>query len=125
MGSNGPFIWWGTNLDLMAVCQGTALIASGIVIFIKEARASSVVVALLTSILFTGVGVPYVAIHMQWEWTGLSMLSAGFGFGSMTLAYSAMRVAEVLQKRAESMAIKWGGDKLGLPDDEQDQPKGT
>ena len=132
MGSTGPLVWWGSNLDLMAVCIGTALIASGIVIFIKAARASSVFVALLSSILFTMVGVPYFAIHQQWEWTTLSILSAGFGFGSMTLAYSAMRIAETLQNRAESAALRWSTDH-GLPPPEeserhrlkQDQPKGT
>ena len=106
MGSVGPFQWWMANIDLMGLCHVVTIMASGIVIFSKSARGSSVVVALLTSVLFTSLGVPYFSINQSWQWTSLALLSAGIGFGCLTLAMTAMKVSEVIQSRLVTAAAQ-------------------
>lgn len=107
--TDDPFTWWSANLGLMVFCHVIALIASGIVIFTNHARVSSVITALLSATLFTALGIPYMSIEHKWVWTSLLGLSAVFGFGSMSLAYTAIRISETLQRRAETAASKWSG----------------
>lgn len=123
MGADGPFVWWAAHLDLMALCQVISFIASGIAIFLKNARGSSVAVAFLSSLLFTSLGIPFLSIQYAWQWPTLSVVSAGIGFGSLTLSYTAMRIAEILQKRAEKGAAVFGGDKAP-PLDEREMRMG-
>lgn len=119
---SGPFQWMQANVDLMVFCLVISFVAAGITIFLKTARGSSVVVALLSSFLFTSLGVPYMAIQHSLPWTHLSLLSAVIGFGALTLPLGAIRIAETLQKKGEDAAVKWGGSKLG---NEPQPPKET
>ena len=95
----GPLVWWKANVDLMVFCLVIAFTASGIAIFLKNARGSSIAVALLSSFLFVSLGIPFLAIEYKWYWTSLAITSALIGFGSLTLAWTAMKVSTVIQNK--------------------------
>lgn len=108
----GPFAWWLANMDLMVLCHFISFMASGIVIFLRSVRGTSVIVALLSSSLFTALGVPTLSIDYSWHWTTLMLFSAALGFGSLTLALTAIKVSETLQRRAIEGAATWGEGRL-------------
>lgn len=120
-GSIGPLLWWRTNVDLMVFCMVIAFTASGIAIFLKNARGSSIAVALLSSFLFVSLGIPFLAIEYKWYWTSLAITSALIGFGSLTLAWSAMKLSTVIQNKfiddAGHMVTRFthGDDAPGTP----------
>lgn len=98
----GPLAWYQMNTDVMVFCLVVSFISSGIAIFLKNARGSSVAVSLLSSLLFVSLGVPYMSINYHWAWTSLATFSMIAGFGSLTLAWTLLRIATMLQGKAET-----------------------
>lgn len=130
----GPLEWYRLNTDLMVFCLLISFVASGITIFLKNARGSSVAVSLLSSFLFVSLGIPSLAIRYKWYWTDLALCSAIIGFGSLTLAWTFIRIAGTLQRKAETGVGAWAdgairklgsGGEQGLPPVPPGDPQGA
>lgn len=104
MNSNRPLEWFIANYDGMLLALIATFSAATATAMLRGARGTTILIGLLSAFMFTGMGVPLVAINWGLHWAWWPVLGGLIGLTSLSLMWFAIKFADRIANRAPDFA---------------------
>lgn len=104
MNSHRPLEWFIANWDGLVLALVIAFSASSVTMALRGARGITILIALLSSFMLTGMFVPLAAIYWGLPWPFWPAISGVIGITSLSVMWFAIKFADRIQSRAPDIA---------------------